>query len=178
MSRTVTKSIASATVYVLDPSKDFEIDANGMPVANVTFELDGNPSPNRARIQAEKVCKSKNVMVLNIEVDETKIKVDPAIFMAHSEVCKPDTAYGREYVTQTFKITNVKGFYMDVESGLTNFEFEYMGVTTDSKLLKAARDKYGMQAVVTVKNVIEERRYMTRDKYLALASGELLENAE
>lgn len=171
MSRTVTKSLATATVYALDATKPFETDSNGLPIANLVFNIDGNPTANRARIAAQKAAGHKNVMVMTIDVDETKVKVSPATFYANSSLCKENESYGREYITQTFKLTKVSGFYIDDESGnMTPYTNTYFGVTTDSKLLKAMRDTYGMTAIVTSKPIVEERRYMARDKYMELAT--------
>ena len=168
MARTISKNISSATIFVLDPSKEFELDENGMPKPNVLFHADGIPSANRARLLAQKFCNSKNVMVVRIDVDETKLRVDPDTFIARSYICEDGKAYGREYVTQTFKITYIYGFYMDTD-GMKQFSEFYSGETTDNKLLNFAREKYGQTAIITNKTVIDERRYMTRDEYLALA---------
>ena len=168
MARTISKSIASATIYILDPSKEFKTDENGMPVANVTMYLDGNPSENKARIAAQKFCGSKNVMVLNIDVDETKLSVSPDVFIAHSKVCADGATYGREYITQTFKVTYIDGFYMD-ERGMHTFATAYNGETTQSKLLNYVRGTFGQNAVITLTTVIDERRYMARDDYMKLA---------
>ena len=168
MARTVSKSIASATIYALNPAKPFEVDANGMPKANVEFAADGNPSPNKARILAEKYCKTKNVMVLRVEVDETKLSVNPEVFITNSEICKDGATYGREYITQTFKITTLQGFYMD-EKGMHQFTDIYNGETTDNKLLNYARDLFGQTTVITAKKVVDERRFMTRERYMELA---------
>ena len=169
MARKVSKSIASAIIRVLDPSKDFETDEKGMPIANVEFATDGNPSANKARILAEKYCKSKNVMVLAIEVDETKLTVSPDVFIANSEICKEGETYGREFITQTFKVTNIAGFYIDPENGMQEFDTTYDGETTENKLLNYVRDLFGQMAVITMSEVNDERRYMTREKYLSLA---------
>lgn len=168
MARTISKAIASATVYVFDPSTNFELDENGMPMANRTFQLDGNPSENKARIQAQQRF-GKNVMVLAVEVDETKLRIAPATFIANSEICKPDTTYGREYITQTFKVTTVSGFYTDAD-GLHQFSEVYAGETTANKLRNWVCDKFNTQnAVVANATVSEERRYMSRETYLELA---------
>ena len=168
MARTVSKSLASATVYVFDPSTEFELDENGMPKPNRNFKLDGNPSANVARIQAQKLY-GKNVLVCSVEVDETKLSVAPSVFIANSDICKEGESYGREYVTQTFKITEISGFYIGTE-GMTKFEYEFAGETTQNKLLNMICDKYQTRnAVITSSTVKDERRYMTRDKYLELA---------
>ena len=168
MARSVTKSLASATIYVFDPSRDFSIGEDGMPLPNRKFVCDGNPSENKARILAEKHCKSKNVMVVRIEVDETKLNVTPETFYANSEECDPDATYGREFVTQTFKITLINGFYIDT-AGMHSFTVDYFGVTTDSKLLSYVREQFGQRATITHAAIVEERRYMTRERYIELA---------
>ena len=168
MARTVSKSIASATVYILDPMKHFETDENGMPVANVEMHLDGNPTQNKARLAAQKFCASKNVMVMRIDVDETKLNVSPDVFIAHSKICGDGATYGREYVTQTFKVTYIDGFYMN-DNGMQKFSAFYSGETTANKLLNYARETYGQTAIITSKSVKDERRYMLREDYLKLA---------
>lgn len=169
MARTISKSISAATIYALDASQPFDTDDNGMPIANMVFTMDGNPTQNRARLEACKQAGHKNVMILQIVIDETKLKVSPDVFVSNSKICKPDTVYGREYVTQTFKVTFYRGFAM-TENGMESFEDAFVGETTPAKLLKLARDRYQSQSVVvTESNVSEQRRYMTRDKYLELA---------
>ncbi len=171
MARTVTKSLASATVYALDATQPFTTGANGMPEPNLVFNIDGNPTSNRARIAAQKAAGHKNVMVLRVDVDESKVKVSPATFYANSNLCVSGESYGREYVTQTFKVTRAKGFYIDAESGaFEQFTHNYFGVTTDSKLLKAVRDVYGMNAVISDTVIEEQRRYMSREDYMELAT--------
>lgn len=171
MTRTVTKAISSATVYALDPSKPFDTDDNGMPLPNLVFAIDGNPTSNRARIAAQKAAGHKNVMVLRVDVDESKVKVAPATFYANSSICVSGESYSREYVTQTFKVTRIHGFYIDAETGAFEpFTHNYFGVTTDSKLLKAVRDVYGLNAVISETVIEEQRRFMTRETYMELAT--------
>ena len=169
MARSISKSIASAIVYILDPTVEFDI-VDGKPVANTTMLLDGNPSMNKALIEAQKFCGHKNVMVLDIKVDETKVTVSPAAFMLNSRVCIEGQSYGREYITQTFKVTYYRGWYIDSDGNMVNFENAYNGETTDSKLRKHAIDACGSKnIVITEKTVKEERRYMRREKYMELA---------
>lgn len=167
MARSISKKVNSATIYVLDPSKSFEVDDNGMPKANVTIEVDGAPTDNKARIIAQKECGSKNVMVLDVVIDTNKLTVSPDVFRMHSSVCVEGETYGREYVTQEFKITYIDGFYMSDE-GMQPFSTTYNGVTTDSKLLNYAREVNNNTAIITNKRVETERRYMTREKYIEL----------
>lgn len=169
MARTVSKSLASATIYVLNPAEEFNVDENGMPIANVVFSVEGNPSQNKARILAEKYCESRNIMVLNIDVDESKLSVAPDVFIANSDICEEGKSYGREYVTQTFKITHIDGFYMDTDKGIQRFDVYLEDKTTDSKMLKFVREQYGNTACITSSVVIDERRFMTRERYLELA---------
>lgn len=168
MARTVTKNLASATIYVLDATRAFDVDENGVPLANAIFTMDGNPSPNRARIESERRFKTKNLMVLKIEVDETKLRVSPEAFYVDSRVCEEGVSYGREYVTQTFKVTYLDGFAMG-EAGMVPFHLFYAGETTDNKLLNYAREVVNSSAIVTQKRVVEERRYMPRERYMELA---------
>lgn len=169
MARTVSKSIASATIYALDAAKAFDID-NGKPVANLVFTMDGNPSENKARIEASKMAGHKNVMILDIMVDETKVSVDPHVFMMNSSLCVEGESYGREYVTQTFKTTYYRGWYTDESGNMVAFENCYFGETTDSKLRKHAIDACGTQnVIITDKVVKDERRFMRREKYMSLA---------
>lgn len=176
MSRTVSKSISAATVFVFDPSIEFTLDENGFPLPNRSFELNGNPSNNRARIQAQKLF-GKNVLITNVQVDESKLSVPPAVFVAHSDVCKTGETYGREYITQTFKITHISGFYTD-DNGMHMLEnCEYFGTTTANKLRNFVCDMYQTQnVVITSSEIKDERRYMTRELYLKLATEGETEN--
>lgn len=168
MARSISKSIASATIFVFDPGTRYELDENGMPKANRKFTVDGNPSENAARIQAQKRY-GKNVLVLGIQVDETKLTVSPETFIANSEICVAGETYTREYVTQTFKVTRFGGFYTDAD-GLHQFAYEFAGETTANKLRNMACERTGSQnTVITSTEVVEERRYMARSKYLELA---------
>ena len=168
MARRISKNLASATIFVFDPSTEYELDENGMPKANRKFTVDGNPSDNAARIQAQKRY-GKNVLVLAIHVDETKLTVSPDTFIANSKVCVEGETYTREFVTQTFKVTRFYGFYTD-ESGLHKFTYEFAGETTANKLRNMACERTGSQnTVITSTEIVEERRYMTRAKYLELA---------
>ena len=133
--------------------------------------LDGNPSVNKARLMAQKFCGSKNIMVMKIETDETKLSVSPEDFIAHSHICEEGVSYGREFVTQTFKLTSVWGFYLDTEKGMQKFHTFYEGETTESKLLNKIREWYGNTAIITDWTVSDERRYMKREEYLELAKS-------
>lgn len=168
MARIINKTIASATIRYFIPSKPFEVDENGMPKPNETLFVDGNPSQNKARILGEKAFKTKNLMVVSIEVDETKLKVDPLVFLAHSDVCEDGATYSREYVTQQFEYTRIWGFTFE-DGAMKPFEMTYEGKTTANKLLNYVREKYSQAAVITNSEVCTERRYMTRAKYLELA---------
>lgn len=169
MARTVSKSIASATVYVLDATKAFDI-KDGKPIANVVLNMDGNPSMNKARIEAAKTLGHKNIMILDIQVDETKVSVSPDVFMMNSSVCVEGESYGREFVTQTFKVTFYRGWYTDNDGTMVAFENAYMGETTDAKLRKHAIEACGTQnVIITEKTVKDERRFMRREKYMSLA---------
>jgi hypothetical protein len=137
--------------------------------------LNGNPSDNRARIQAQKLF-GKNVMVISVDVDETKLNVSPSDFIANSKVCKPNESYGREYITQTFKVTTIKGFYTD-KDGMHIMNLTYSGTTTDNKLRNFACDYYDtLNVVITNTTVTDERRYMTRERYMQLAMGDETES--
>ena len=168
MARIINKTIASATIHYFIPSKPFEVDENGMPKANETLFVDGNPSPNKARILGEKAFKTKNLMVVSIEVDETKLKVEPMVFLAHSDVCEDGVSYSREFVTQQFEYTRIWGFCFE-DGNMKPFEATYEGKTTANKLLNYVRETHGQTAVITNSEVCTERRYMPRSKYLELA---------
>ena len=168
MARKVTKSIVKSTVYGLNPSAPFDTDENGFPIANVTLLVQGNPSQNQAYLKLAKFCGSKNVMVIDIVADETKISIDPFTFYAHSKACIEGISYGREYITQTFKITEYDVLYMSSE-GMKYGSGFYIGETTQSKLLNYARESHP-NCIITQTRVIDERRFMTRNEYLELAS--------
>ena len=167
MARKVTKSVSSATIFGFDPSKDFETGEDGFPIPNVVISADGNPTDNKARLLLEKHTGNKNVMVIRIEVDETKLSVGPNVFVVNSSPCIEGETYGREYITQTFKRTYLEGFYID--GTMHTFQLDFVGTSTPNKNLALVRTEFGVQAVITKTEVVEERRFMTREKYLELA---------
>lgn len=169
MARAVSKKMVSATIYGFNADIEFELDDNGMPKPNVVIQCDGNPSQNKARILLERECNTKNVMVMNIDIDESKLNVSSEDFYNHSEKCEDGVNYGREFVTRVFKITAVGGFYFD-DNGIHAFGTTYFDVTTDNKLLNWCRELFDTERVtITTNEVIEEKRYMKRDDYLKLA---------
>lgn len=182
MARTVNKSVKSATIYALDANKAFECDENGMPIANVIIPADGAPNANKARLIAEKTVGHKNVMVLNVEIDAQKLTVSPIDFWNASQDCIDGETYGREYITQTFKVTAYSGFAMYPGLGMVPISGLYMGHTTQNKLLIYAKEsailttddgkkQTPLSVVLPPANVmeLERRRYMTRELYMTLA---------
>lgn len=179
MARTINKSIVESTICVLDPSIKFEIDENGMPIANRFIDVSGAPSMNAARIKAQKAF-GKNVMVIEVRTDESKIQLDPKTFYGCSFEVKDGETLTRDYVSQTFKFTRIMGYASDMKTGmLAPFTLLYFGVTTDSKLHNFACESLDSSNVcIASKEVVEERRAMERNKYLKLAAGENLEDNE
>ena len=170
MARAISKKMVSATIYGFDATKEFQLDESGNPIANVVIQCDGNPSENKARILLERECGTKNVMVMNIEIDESKLNASSEDFYNHSEKCEEGVNYGREFITRIFKVTAVGGFYFDNDNKLQPFSTTYFDVTTDSKLLNWVRDVFDTNRVtITASEVIEEKRYMKRDDYFNLA---------
>ena len=168
MARSISKGIAASIIYVFDPSKHFDVGEDGMPLPNVTIACDGRPSPNKARIIAERECKSKNVMVLSIVTDETKLTISPDVFIANSTACVNGASYGHDTIVQTFKTTTVSGFYMD-ENGMKSFSVTYVGTTTQNKLLNFVRDEVSPNAVITRTDVMDCKRWMPKTLFMELA---------
>lgn len=168
MARSISKGIAASVIHVFDPSKEFTVDSDGMPLPNVFINCDGKPSPNRARIIAERECKSKNVMVLHIVTDETKLTVAPDVFIANSTPCVDGESYGHDTIVQTFKTTTISGFYMN-EEGMKSFSITYIGMTTQNKLLNYVREEVAPNAVITRTDVMDCKRWMTKAKFMELA---------
>ena len=174
MARSITKKVASATIYGFNADIDFEIGDDGFPIPNVTIECDGNPTENKARILLEKKCNTKNVMLIKIEVDETKINVDPNDFYLNSSLCVDGENYDRNFVTKVFKITSVGGFYFaDGKNGdkqMHSFSDDYVGVTTDNKLLNYYKDVFdSSRLTITTTDIHDEKRFMLKSEYLKLA---------
>ena len=165
MARSISKSLASAKIYVLNPNKSIEFDENGAPIPNDSFEMDGNPSQKKAELTAYKKFGTKNIMVLRIDVDETKLTVNPDVFFVNASPCEDGKTYGREYVTQTFKSTSYKFI---TASGVK--EGMYFGTTTFNKLLSYVRESEPNAILIPDSiSVIDTRYYMTREKYMSLA---------
>ena len=165
MARTISKNVATATIYVLDPNKAYTLDNNGMPIANVTIDVNGAPSRARAERIAREYCDSKNVMVMRIDVDETKLNVDPDTFILNSSVCAAGATYGREYKVQTFDVMHVTVF-----DGTTLSTFTINGNMAASRLLNYVREMTTPNAVVLNREDVQERRYMSVERYMALAT--------
>lgn len=170
MARSINKSIITSTIFGLDANKEFKINEDGMPIANVTIECNGKPSMVKATSLLVKACKHKNVMVLDVQTNEIKKLISAETFYANSEHCEKDAAYGREFVTQEFKITLASGFYI-VDGKMQQFEnIPYFGTTTDNKLLNYVRDYLETPiATITKKQVGIDRRYMSREKFEELS---------
>ena len=170
--RKVTKAIASSTINVVDTNKELQFDVEGNVLPNVQINVDGIPTENRARLIAEKHCKHKNVMVLSIDVDENKLTLSAETFIMCGTVCEPNTVYGREYITQTFKFTSYNGIAI-IDGKQKPISDIYIGETTPNKLLKAARENYDSdKVIITNTQVVESRYYLKREKYLELAKAE------
>ena len=168
MARSISKGIAASVIHVFDPSKDFDIDGNGMPLPNVFINCDGKPSPNKARIIAERECKTKNIMVLDIVTDETKLTISPDVFIANSKACENGVSYGHDTIVQTFKTTTISGFYMNAD-GMKPFIVMYVGTTTQNKLLNFVRDEVAPNAVITRTDVMDCKRWMSKARFMELA---------
>ena len=176
MARAITKSLASSIVFGLDANKEFDMTDDGAIIPNVTVQCDGVPSETKALNLLAKKVGHRNVMVLNVQTDETKLSLSAAGFLMNSMVCKENEVYGHDFVTQTVKITVYNGFAV-VDGKPQPFIGEWIGETTKAKVLKAERDaRNSRNVVVTSMQVKEERRYMSRELYLKLAKREAAKN--
>lgn len=171
MARAIAKNTAKATIYAFDATRDFELDESGMPKANLVVFATGKPSAAKAQRLVEVKAGHKNVMVLNVEVEETALSLDSETFRRNSLPCVAGVSYGHDYVCQTFKVTKMRGFYLDAEKGLQQFEDTYNGATTPNKLLNFARSLFP-NATITNTVVEEEKRYMLKEQYIELAKRE------
>ena len=168
--RKISKGIATSIINIIDPNKDMSFDENGFPLPNVTMEVSGTPSMNKARILAQREF-GRNVMVVSVDTDESKLTLDSETFYAHSSKCENGATYGHDMVTLTFKVTQAQGFAMTSE-GMKPFDFEMVGTTTANKLHNAVCDATGStNVIITTTNVVEERRYMSREQYVELAKA-------
>lgn len=171
MARAIAKNTAKAIIYAIDATQAFDVDENGMPKANVTVYATGKPSAAKAQRLVETRVGHKNVMILNIEVEETALSLDSETFRRNSLPCVAGVSYGHDCVCQTFKVTKLRGFYLDTEKGLQQFEDTYNGTTTPNKLLNFARSLFP-NATITNTIVEEEKRYMLKERYIELAKRE------
>ena len=171
MGRTINKNMSSSTVYAIDANKPIEQDENGVIVANMVFQVEGVCSENKARIRAEKLAGHKNVMIMFVDVDETKLTVNPDVFYYNSSPCRDGVSYGREYVTQSFTNLSVNGLYKGEDGILKPFVYNIPNEMADSRVLSYMREAYGKDAVILNIERETEKRYMLRTKYIELATA-------
>ena len=140
MARTIAKAMTVSTIHAFDPTKPFETDENGMPIANVTFTHNGNVSAERGQRLAELHCKTKNVMFMFVTTETTKSVVSPELFYVNSETCENDKSYGHDTVVQEFTFTYGDGFFVSSDGMqkldcIAQPELMYFGKTTMSKYI-------------------------------------------
>lgn len=174
--RAITKAIGFSTVHALNADIPFSVDENGMPVANMIFNVNGTCSESKALRIATKQAKdangnpTKNVMIIKVDTcNGPKISLDANVFLAHSEICQDNVTYGHEYITREFNATSITVMYID-NNGMHNDTLIYDGITTANKLLNYARKSTNCQnCVITKTENIVERRYMSNAKFEELA---------
>ena len=176
MARTINKSMTVSTIHVFDPAKPFETNEQGMPIANVIFNHNGNVNTlERGQRLAELHCKSKNVLCLDVTKTTTKSSLSPATFFINSNACKDGVSYGHDTITQEFVFTFGSGFYMS-DNGLKPLDTNdgklyYFGKTTMSKYINFLRETLGTTMVsVTELKYGTQKRWMPKEKYAQLAT--------
>ena len=164
MARAITKTFSSSKTKAV--IKYFD---NG-EIKERTFEIDGNKSERAISAHVFSVLKTRNFMLVsheNVESDnETTYTISADSFMSHSEPCEEGKSYGHNTITATFKKTIVTYYTAD----MTEHEYTYIGVTTDSKLRNAIITRIGdSNILVGKKRIVEERRYMSKDDFIKYA---------
>ena len=131
------------------------------------FEIDGNKSERAISAYVFTKLKTRNFMLVSHEnitgEDETTYTMSADSFVSHSEPCEDGKTYGHDTITATFKKTVVTYYTAD----MTEHQYTYVGVTTDSKLRNAIISRIGdSNILVGNKSIIEERRYMSKDDFM------------
>ena len=170
MARSISINDNASTIYGFTPTREIVMGENGFPMPNIVISAPGKVSDNKARILLEKEAKTKNVMLVRVETDETKLSVSADDFIINSRRVLDGESFGHDYIVREFKITEFSGWLID-EQGFHEFKDEYPGTTTANKLLNYARELFGPTATINPSsvNVTTEKRVMTRAKYAEIA---------
>lgn len=170
MARAISINDNASTIYGFTPTREITIGDDGFPMPNIIIAAPGKVSDNKARLLLEKEVKTKNVMLVRVEFDETKLSLSAEDFIINSRRVLNGESFGHDSIVREFKITEFAGWYMD-EHGFHNFTDEFPGTTTTNKLLNYARDLFGPTATINPDsvNVTTEKRVMTRAKYSEIA---------
>ena len=170
MARSISINDNASTIYGFTPTRKITIGESGFPIPNVIISTPGKLSDNKARILLEKEAKTKNVMLVRVETDETKLSVSAENFVINSRRVLDGESFGHDYIVREFKITEFSGWFID-EHGFHEFSDEFPGTTTANKLLNYARELFGPTATVKPDSVkiTTEKRVMTRAKYAEIA---------
>ena len=164
MARAITKVFGSSqTKAIVKYFNDGKIEER-------EFLFDGNKSERAIQALVFKKLNTRNFMLVshgNIAgTEEATYTMSADDFMLFSNPCDDGVSYGHDTVTSTFKNTYATYYTSDMEE----HTFFYVGVTTESKLRKAIIEEI-KDSNILVGNikVLEERRYMSKDKFMQYA---------
>lgn len=161
MARNISKSVFTSSITCMGIGSDGKL-------CEHTFTITGKASDNKALLESQKRF-GNNVMVTNITHEGIKVTVDNETFYANSAPCIESESYGHDCIVQSFKTTRFVALHM-VDGKMESVELHYYGTTTERKLRNAAvetlQDK---NVLISDVQVIEEKRYMTKEKYQTLA---------
>jgi hypothetical protein len=165
MARAITKTFGSSKTKAV--IKYFD---NG-EIKERTFELEGNKSERAISAHVFSKLKTRNFMLVsheNMESDnEETYSMSADSFIKHSQPCEDGKSYGHYTITSTFKKTIVTYYTAD----MTEHEYTFICVTTDSKLRNAIiSDIEDSNILVGNKRIVEERRYMSKDDFMKYAT--------
>ena len=135
-----------------------------------TFTQAGRKSEKAMSVYVRKLLGTQNFLMQNLNVvegdDEKSYSMSNELFIANSDICDADTSYGREFVTATVKTSR---FTVLAEDGMKTVELA--GTTTENKARKFIGDVLGTtNFLLTSTEISESRRYMTKDKFMELAT--------
>ena len=137
-----------------------------------SFEFDGIVKEARARILLKKKLGTSNFFMFPLAYDTSKVSLDAETFFENSLVCYDGVSYDRGYAVQTLKITTLKVEIFDLTKITEDTEvhfFERLGEYTETRNRKFLEDAIGHPNFIFTTTVREEKRYMTKEKYMELA---------
>ena len=164
MARNITKTFGTAqTVATVAYIKDGQM-------VTETMQFDGRKSQKAAQVAIRKMLNTTNFFISSLETVESENEetytLDSDVFAANAEECADGGTYGREYVTSTVKAT-----IYGVLSANGMEQFILSGTPATSRARNAIADSVGSDNfLITEQRIVESRMYMTREKFVELAT--------